>query len=99
MQSALSRWLGELDDVIRRRKLEHRAGVEPAIRALQARALATWRPVLVRTAGQAVGRPRVFAAASRNWLRHGIAWSWPFGHLRPTAYWGRFCLAGLGRGR
>jgi hypothetical protein len=29
-----------------RQQLEHRAGVEPAIRALQARALATWRPVL-----------------------------------------------------
>ena len=26
--------------------VEHRAGVEPAMRALQARALATWRPVL-----------------------------------------------------
>ena len=25
--------------------LEHRAGVEPAMRALQARALAAWRPV------------------------------------------------------
>src|SRR3954462_12627809 len=25
--------------------MEHRAGVEPAMRALQARALATWRPV------------------------------------------------------
>ena len=27
------------------RDLEHRAGVEPAMRALQARALAAWRPV------------------------------------------------------
>jgi MFS family permease len=48
------------------RKLEHRAGVEPAMRALQARALATWRPVLIELSNTLIERAGVTCVEARH---------------------------------
>ena len=48
--------------------LEDRAGVEPAMRALQARALATWRPVLGRMETPAAADFEVSTVRGSEWV-------------------------------